>query len=478
MILSNPANEPMLASALAAAYERGEVTPLAVAERCLARAQRTRSVFTQLTAERALAQAARSTARWHSGAALGPLDGVPLTWKDLFDIRGTPTTAGSALMAQAAPAATDAIVAAHADAAGMVFIGKTNLSEFAYSGLGLNPFFGTPVNPALGLRARVPGGSSSGAALSVALDVSPIAIGTDTAGSVRIPAAFNALIGYRASRHRYATAGMLALAPSLDTVGPLARSVRDCMAMDSVLRGGRGDERREGLPQTFDEAQRFLAQQTFVVDSGLLQSDGVSEAVRENLWEQMRRLRAAGAAVECRQLASLQAVQALTQSHGWPGAYEAFAMHQARLDGPHAGNMDPRVRQRLEAARHFTAACYLHLLSERPRLMSLFEAELAGATLVLPTCAHTAPLLQPLEADDDLFARTNLATLRLTMLGSFLDTPAVSMPSGVERVIAPDASTERLPTGMQLMRARDDDERLLAVALSLEQVFSSTNFKG
>lgn len=467
----------MTASALAAAYGRGDVTPLTVAEWCLGRAEGTRGVFTQLTAERALAQAALSTARWRSGAVLGPLDGVPLTWKDLFDIRDTPTTAGSALLAHAAPAASDATLVAHADAAGMVFIGKTSLSEFAYSGLGLNRFFGTPVNPALGLRARAPGGSSSGAALSVALDVSPIGIGTDTAGSVRIPAAFNALVGYRASRNRYSMAGVFALAPSLDTVGPLARSVGDCIAMDRVLRGGRGSEGPEQLARNFDEARRLLARQVFVVDPGLLESDGVGAAVRENLEEQMRRLREAGAAVECRQLSSLRAVQALVQSHGWLGACEAFATHQARLDGPQAGDMDPRVRQRLEAARHVTAACYLHLRWQRPGLMSQFEAELAGATLVLPTTAHTAPLLQPLEEDDELFAATNLATLRLTMPGSFLDTPALSMPSGVERVRAPDASTELLPTGMQLMRARGDDERLLAIAFSLEQVLSSTNFK-
>ncbi|MGJ7572047.1 amidase [Variovorax sp. RB2P76] len=477
MNLSDEVKNAMTATALVAAYGRGDLTPLAVAELFLARAQATRGVFTQVTEDRALAQAAQSTARWQAGAALGPLDGVPLTWKDLFDIQGTPTTAGSALLAHAAPATADAALVTHADAAGMVCLGKTNLSEFAYSGLGLNPAFGTPINPALGTRPRVPGGSSSGAALAVALDVAPIAIGTDTAGSVRIPAAFNGLIGYRASRHRYAMAGVFALAPSLDTVGSLTRSVGDCIAMDAVLRGGCGNEGRAAIPRTFDEARRLLAQQTFVVDPRLLDGDGVSASVRDNLWERMRGLREAGATVACRQLSSLRSVQALTERHGWLGAYEAFAMHQARLDGPHAVDMDPRVRHRLEAARHFTAAHYLHLRWERRRLLSLFDAELANATLVLPTTAHTAPLLQPLEEDDELFAATNLATLRLTMPGSFLDAPALSMASGVECVRAPDASTERLPTGMQLMRARGGDERLLAIAFSLEQVLSPTNFK-
>lgn len=463
--------------ALAAAYEQRDITPTEVAEQCLAHAEETRGVFTQITAARARAQAEQSTARWRAGAPLGPLDGVPLTWKDLFDIEGTPTTAGSGLLAHAAPAEADATLVAHAEAAGMVCIGKTNLSEFAYSGLGLNQAFGTPVNPALGVRARAPGGSSSGAALAVALDVAPIGIGTDTAGSVRVPAAFNGLIGYRASRHRYAMTGVFALAPSLDTVGPLARSVEDCILMDAVLQGGRGNEGREAFAGTVDEARRLLAQQTFVVDPRILESDGVSAAVRNNLLAQMQQLREAGAAVEHRALSSLHRTQALVDSHGWLGAYEAFAMHQARLDGPQAKDMDPRVRRRLEAARHFTAAGYLHLRWERPLLMSLFERELGGATLVLPTTAHTAPLLQPLQDDDALFASTNLATLRLTMPGSFLDTPALSMPSGFERVRAPDATTDALPTGMQLMRPRGDDLRLLQIAFALEQVFSSTNFK-
>ncbi|WP_398500997.1 amidase [Variovorax sp.] len=471
------AHQATTASALAAAYARRELTPTQVAERCLARAQTARGVFTQLTVSRALAQAERATARWRAGMPLGPMDGVPLTWKDLFDIRGTPTTAGSALLAHAEPAKADATLVAHAEAAGMVCIGKTNLSEFAYSGLGLNPFFGTPVNPALGTRARAPGGSSSGAALAVALGIAPIGMGTDTAGSVRVPASFNGLVGYRASRRRYAMTGVFALAPSLDTVGPLAHSVADCIAMDAVLQGGRGDEAREALAGGFDTARRTLAQQTFVVDPAILDSERVTTAVRENLRARMRWLRAAGATVVEREAKSLHLVQALIDDQGWLGASEAFAMHQARLDSPQAEAMDPRVRRRLEAARDVSAARYLHLRWERQRLIAAFERDLEGATLVLPATAHTAPLLQPLEADDELFARTNLATLRLTMPGSFLDTPAVAMPSGVERVAAPDGSTDLLPTGLQLMRPRGEDARLLQIALSLEHLFSSPHFK-
>lgn len=470
------AQPPMSARELAAAYERGVTTPTEVADRCLARARASHAVFTRVTDALALKQAERSTKRWRAGAPLGPMDGVPLTWKDLFDIQGTPTTAASALLANAAPATADATLVAHAEAAGMVCIGKTNLSEFAYSGLGLNPTFGTPINPALGARARAPGGSSSGAALAVALGVAPIGIGTDTAGSVRVPAAFNGLVGFRASRHRYAMAGVFPLAPSLDTVGPLARTVGECIAMDAVLQGGRGHEGHEALARTLDQARAVVAAQIFVVDPRMLEGRGMNAAVRYNLLARLRQLGDAGATIDYRELPSLHETHALIDSHGWLGACEAFATHEARLDSPDAGAMDARVRSRLEAARHFTAALYLHLRWARRRLMAQFAQELGGATLVLPTTAHTAPLLETL-ADDAVFASTNLATLRLTMPGSFLDAPTVAMPSGLEHVHAPDGAIERLPTGMQFMRPRGEDLQLLQTAFSVERLLSSTSLK-
>jgi len=432
-------------------------------------------IYARLTPERARDEALAAATRAKDGRRRGPLDGVPISWKDLFDVRGTPTTAASALLRSAPPAPADAPVVARAAAAGMVCLGKTNLSEFAYSGLGLNPGFGTPANPRLGGRARAPGGSSSGAALAVVQGCGPLAMGTDTAGSVRIPAAFNGLVGFRASRGRYPMQGVFALSPSLDTLGPLALGVADCMALDQVLRSTvpAGDA---AAGPAVPGPVIGLQGQVFVIDPGLLDDDRVQAQVRDAIAAGLALLQRQGARVQRRRLQSLDTVQTLTQRHGWLGAHEALATHRERLDAPEqAARMDPRVRSRLEAARHLDHGGYLQLLARRQPLMELFAQELGGATLVLPTVGHPAPLLQPLLEDDALFAQTNLATLRLTMPGSFLDAPAVALPCGALCLQGPGASTERLPIGLQLMRPQGDDDRLLRIALAVEQALSSLN---
>ena len=225
------------ACAIAALFARGQLSPLAFTEACLTAAKETQGIFITLTPERARQEAAASTQRWREGAPLSPLDGIPVCWKDLFDIAGTRTTAGSATRLDAPLATHDAGMVARLTQAGMVTIGKTNLSEFAFSGLGINPTFTTPALLATDGEEHVPGGSSSGAARAVAQGVACIAIGTDTAGSVRIPAAFSGVIGFRASRHRYDASGVFPLAASLDTLGPLCRSVRDAYALDVILCG-------------------------------------------------------------------------------------------------------------------------------------------------------------------------------------------------------------------------------------------------
>lgn len=437
------------ALALSRAYASGRADPVGVIAAALERAADVPAAFISLTPERALAEAAASAARWKSGAPLSPLDGVPIAWKDLFDVSGTVTTAGSALHAAHAPATADAPLVAAAARAGLVGIGKTNLSEFAYSGLGLNPHFGTPVNPALDGGSRVPGGSSSGAAIAVATGVVPIAAGTDTGGSVRIPAAFNGVVGYRASTSRYPRTGMRALSRTLDTSGPLARSVADCAAFDAALRGV---ALRRPLPD--------LKGCQFVVDPALIARYAVSDAVSTNLQRFIERLGDAGASVHTRSMATLEQVHELIRAQGWLGALEAFEVHRALLDSPDAARIDPRVRLRLEASRAVPAERLGQLLERRAALIAAFSKELGDATLIAPTVAHVAPRRAPLEADPELFASVNLKTLALTMPGSFLDTPAFALPSGTD--------SQGLPTSVQLMRARNDDDALLAIALSVE----------
>ena len=238
----------MTALALGRRLASGELDAVALAEESLARARAAGPAFIAVTEERALREARASAARLRAGAPLGPLDGVPVAWKDLIDVAGVPTTAASALRRDAPPARADAPVVTRLAAAGMVCVGKTNLSELAYSGLGLNPHFGTPPNP-YG-AARIPGGSSSGSAVAVALGVVSCAIGTDTSGSIRVPAAFCGLVGFKPSAARVDRAAIQPLAPSLDSVGPLAddrrRRDRARRAAPRRAAAGRGRRRRSG----------------------------------------------------------------------------------------------------------------------------------------------------------------------------------------------------------------------------------------
>ena len=442
----------LTALSLSRAYASGQLDPVTVVTRSLDSAAHEPGAFITMTPERALEEATQAAERWKRGTPLSPLDGVPLAWKDLFDVAATVTTAGSAVHAMHAAARVDAPLVASAARAGMICVGKTNLSEFAYSGLGLNPHFGTPANRALDGGSRAPGGSSSGAAIAVAAGVVPLAIGTDTGGSVRVPAAFNGVVGYRASTARYPKGGLTALSPTLDTSGPLAHTVADCAAFDAAVRA-------TSWPTTPTGAT--LKGERFVVDPAFSERHPVSAPVLANLRAVVERLRDAGAQVDTRQFETLLQFHELMGRHGWLGGLEAFDLHRAMLDSPDAALIDQRVRTRLEASRAIPVERRAFLREQRLGLIAMFRAELAGATLIAPTVPHVAPPRAPLEADPELFARINLNTLSMTMPGSFLDTPAVAMPSGTD--------ADGLPTGVQLMRAQNDDDALLRIAMSVEQ---------
>lgn len=435
------------ATSLAEDFARGRSDPVQALEQALDQASQSAAVFICLTAERARREAEAAAARWRAGQPLSVFDGVPLAWKDLFDVAGSITTAGAAYRRHAPAALLDAPSVGLLCRAGMVSVGKTNLSELAYSGLGLNPHFGTPHNPHGRDQPRIPGGSSSGSAVAVAAGIVPIAMGTDTAGSIRIPAALNGLVGYRSSSRRYSRDGVFPLAHTLDSLGPLTRSVRDALVIDDLLHGRISTHR-----------VRSLKGQRFVLEQGLLAD--VEPAVRNNLLRGVERLKAEGALVEMRPCATFQATLALIQQQGWLGAFEAFALHETLLDSADAEQLDPRVRRRLEAARSLPASRLIHLIEARQRLQQQLIDDLDGALLITPTVAHVAPALAALEADDDLFVSTNLATLRLTMPGSLLDMPGVTLPSGHD--------AQGLPTGLLLSAPAGEDARLLRAALSVE----------
>ncbi|HTE64323.1 MAG TPA: amidase family protein [Solirubrobacteraceae bacterium] len=422
------------------------------------RARAASAVFITVTEERARREAAASAERLRAGAPRGPLDGVPVAWKDLFDVAGTPTTAASALRRDAALAATDAPVVARLAAAGMVCVGKTNLSELAYSGLGLNPHFGTPRNPHG--SGRAPGGSSSGSAVAVAAGVVPCAIGTDTAGSIRVPAAFCGIVGFRPSSARSDGTGLLPLAPSLDTIGPLATSVADVVALDAALRGVEPPApAAAALRGVEPSAPAAAAPLRLVVPAGDLVDD-VDPGVAACFAAALDALADAGAEIVRRPLAALERARALLAEHGSIVGHEAWRVHAALLDSPDAQRIDRRVLRRLREGRALPPAGYDALVRARPRARAALAAELGTALAVLPTAPHVAPEIAALERDDDVFMAVNTRTLRATLATSYLDMPGVSLPMGT--------AEHGLPAGLLLTGASGEDDRVLAAALGAE----------
>jgi aspartyl-tRNA(Asn)/glutamyl-tRNA(Gln) amidotransferase subunit A len=424
----------------------GELDAEAECEAALARAADAGPVFTQRTPERARAEARAAAVRLRAGAAAGPLDGVPVAWKDLADVAGTVTTAASALRQELTPAAADAPAVARLAAAGLVCVGKTNLSELAFSGLGLNPHLGTPPNPLD--PARAPGGSSSGSAVAVAAGVVPCAIGTDTSGSIRVPAAFCGIAGFKPSVARVDRAGVLPLAPSLDSVGPLATTVADLIALDAALRGVRGAD----VPAAAGDLRFVVAEGEPVDDLDCGVAVAFAAAVET--------LADAGAQVERRPVAALAEAAALLRAHGLLVAHEAWRTHAALLDSPAAERLDRRVLRRLRDGRALAPEGRTALLEARPRVQAAFERELGGALLLTPSSPHVAPLIDALEADDDAFLAANARTLRITMPTSYLDAPGVALPIG--------PAEAGLPASLLVSGPAGGDDRVLAAALAAE----------
>lgn len=430
---------PLTVAGLTSAYRTGQLTPSQVATECLSRAagQGAQGVFITLTQARAMREAAASTARWQAGRPLSPLDGVPVTWKDLIDIEGTPTTGGSRTTSTS-PAVRDAEAVALLSAAGAICIGKTNLSEFAYSGLGMNPWYGTPRNPHGPDGAyHVCGGSSSGAAASVAMSLCAVAIGTDTSGSVRVPAAFTGLCGWKPHRHAFPLDAVMPLAPSLDTLGVIARTVGDAMQVHLVLAGPNA-----GSPPA--PLRRIVA------DTRLFST--CDEAPRVAAIRALASMEASGTEVEFRTVPEFDAVDGMFARYGTLVAAEAFRRYQAVLDSPEADLIDPLVRSRLEAASGSTPGAYEHLLEARDRLSADLLRHWPDTAFACPTTPITAPTfaqaLQP-----HTYGVLNARALTYTMIGSFLDLPSMALPTGFDDV--------GLPTSLLLSSHAGNDLRLL-----------------
>jgi aspartyl-tRNA(Asn)/glutamyl-tRNA(Gln) amidotransferase subunit A len=412
-----------------------------------------KAIFTTVTAERAMAEARAAGKRLRAGRPASPLDGVPVAWKDLFDIEGLVTTAGSQVLASDPPAARDAAVVTRLREAGMICVGRVNMSEFAFSGLGLNPHYGTPHNPHGRDEPRVPGGSSSGSGVVVARGLVPVSIGTDTGGSVRIPAAYNGVIGYKATRGRYSMDGVYPLASSLDSLGPLCRTVADAVLVDAAMRG---------LPASAVRRGRLEGQRLVV--PGNVVFDDAEPAVVAAFEAALDRLVAQGVTVERRVLPAFGAIFDLIRKHGALVTAEAYALHRERLENPAtAAQIDPRVVSRTRLGAGISMPDYVAIMQTRTRLIAEMEATIEPGTLIAyPTLPWGAPPIEPLRKDDDLFVRTNVGTLRNTLIGNFLDWCGVTIPCGT--------NSAGLPIGFLLSGLTGRDEALLSAALAAEPI--------
>lgn len=404
-------------------------------------------VFTHLYHQQALQQAAASDARRKAGKPLSVLDGIPVSIKDLFDVAGESTTAGSKVLRDAPAATVNSAVVQKLLDAGVVIIGKTNMTEFAYSGLGINPHYGTPANPFDRATRRIPGGSSSGAAVSVSDGMSLGAIGSDTGGSVRIPAAFCGLTGYKPTARRVSQSGVLPLSAALDSIGVIAHDLASCLALDGVIADTPLNIFKKSLAQA-----RFAIPQTLVLDD-------IDADVLRAFTAAVDKLKQAGAQIEeipCHEFSELADINAA----GGFTALESWAWHQQLIE-QRGGQYDPRVVSRIRRGVALGSA-------DRQRLEQLradWQQRVAKNVeqfdaLLIPTVPMIAPRIAELEADDERYFRANGAALRNPSVINFLDGCAVSLPCH---------QSGEAPVGLMVAALPLCDDAMLSWSLQIER---------
>jgi len=404
-------------------------------------------VFTRVYTQAARAAADAADARRAAGVSLGALDGRIVSIKDLFDVAGEPTVAGSPIRRDAAPATQDAVVVRRLRQAGAVIVGKTAMTEFAFTAVGSNPGFGTPGNAAD--PARVPGGSSSGAGVSTAEGTSEIAIGSDTGGSIRVPAALNGVVGFKPTASRIPLGGVFPLSFTLDSVGPLAKTVADCVLADAVMAG-----EAYAPPPPMPLAGLRIG----VPHGRLLQ--GMEPEVEAGFERSIWLLEAAGARIVDHGIDDLVAGMAEACSNGSIAGIEAAALHADWLgDEALAARVDPRVARTLARRAAVPASAYIGLIQRRTALARAMDERLAPIdVLALPTTPVVAPLIEVAEESLESLDRTDDTLLRNPQVANQFDLTAISLPM----------PEMELPGGLMLFARNGHDRRLFAVAAAVE----------
>ncbi len=440
---------PTLA-ALADDLEGGRTTARKLVEECIARiadpAGEGQRAFIHVDKAAALEAADAMDRLRKAHAAPSRFAGIPVSIKDLFDIKGQVTRAGSRALEDSAPASADAPVVARLRRAGFVVIGRTNMTEFAYSGIGINPHYGTPKSAWQRDVGHVPGGSSSGAAVSIADRMAYGALGTDTGGSCRIPAAYNGITGYKPTQRRVPLDGGVPLSFTLDSFGPLANSTQCCATLDAVL----ADEPLPTITPRPVKGMRLAVPMTVALDD-------LDEAVAKTFERALETLSRAGALIEHIEVPEFLDVGVMNAKGGFAAA-ESYAWHRYLLTSK--GDVyDPRVSLRILRGEHISAADYIDLVNARRSLIARANTRLAPYdALVLPTTANTPPRIADL-ADDKAFTVQNLRSLRNCTLLNMIDGCAISLPAHREGEV---------PVGLMLAGAGGSDRRIFELAAAME----------
>lgn len=439
-------------SSLAADLGSGRITARSLVEECLYKINdpngEGKKAFIEVDERGALAAADTIDKLRKVNAAPSPLAGIPVSIKDLFDVEGQVTRAGSLALQENAPAAKDAAAVARLRRAGLIFIGRTNMTEFAYSGLGLNPHFGTPKSIYRREVGYVPGGSSSGAAISVSDGMAHAALGSDTGGSCRIPAAYNGLVGFKPTQKRVPREGMIPLSFSFDSVGSIGRSVDCCRRIDALIAAEIYQPRK--IP--------VLEEVRLVIPANIVR-DELDNAVSQHFERALKRISMAGAQIIERAIPELDEIGPLLSNGGFT-ASESYFWHQELLKSK-GEKYDPHVYWRIKRGEKLMATDYLQLVHERNRLIKKISERLAEFdALLAPTTAIAAPAIADVKCDP-AFTKSNLLALRNCTLINFIDGCAISLPA------SPD---EKPPLGIMLAAPHGFDQRLFQLAERVEEV--------
>ncbi|WP_420473356.1 amidase [Noviherbaspirillum sp. ST9] len=406
------------------------------------------SVFTRLYPEAARAAGEHADSMRAAGVEVSPLAGLPVSIKDLIDVAGETTLAGSTVLRDSAPAKADAPVVKRLRIAGAAIIGKTNMTEFAYSGVGLNPHYGTPANPADTAVARIPGGSSSGAAVSVATGLCVAAIGSDTGGSIRIPAALCGVVGFKPTARRVPTAGTIPLSTTLDTICAMTRSVDDCILVDNIIANT-----VLSIPDLPLAGLRLAVPQTVMLDS-------LEPHVAASFSDALSRLSKADAKIVDVPFGLLAEASSLNRFSG----PESFAWHRSLLSTREA-EYDFRVAKRIRMGESVSAADYIDMHRNRRDWITRMEEALAPFdSLIMPTVPIVAPAIAELEGSEEAFFKANSLLLRNPSTINLLDGCAVSLPCHAEGT---------LPVGLMVAGPAMSDRKILAVARAIERTLQA-----